>query len=214
MIVRVRIRIALFALLVPGVFPVACHKSARVNSNADLHPVIRDTAGVVAPVTDTSVVAPVTDTSVVAVFKDTAVASVFSAAGRTFMLQTPRQREFLNATLRKERELWRARKPGDYEFLLRVACFCPGNRGWLLIEVRSGQTLRAWDRTGKSAELTDWNTFSIDGLYNTLERAADNAGEVQIAFDRHWHFPTYVRTVALPGPDAWSIIEARALRPI
>ena len=196
MMIRVRIRSALPALLVLGVFPVACHKNARVQSNADVGPMIKDTAGVVA------------------LFKDTAVVSVFSAEGQTFKLQTPGQRQSLHATLRKERELWQARKPRDYKFLLRVECFCPGSRGWLLIEVRSSKPLRAWDRAGKSAALTDWDTFSIDGLYDNLERAADNDGEVQIAFDPRWHFPTYVRTVALPGPDAWSIIEVRGLRPI
>jgi hypothetical protein len=205
MMIRVRIRIALSALLVLGVFPVACHKNARVQSNADVGPVIKDTAGVVAPITDTSVIA---------LFKDTAVASVFSAEGQTFKLQTPGQRQSLRATLRKERELWQARKPRDYRFLLRVGCFCPGTRGWLLIEVRSSQPKRAWDRAGRSAALTDWNTFSIDGLYDNLERAADNVGEVQIAFDPRWHFPKYVYTVVLPGPDAWSTIEVRGLRPI
>jgi hypothetical protein len=82
------------------------------------------------------------------------------------------------------------------------------------MEVRSGQLLRAWDRTGKSVGFTDWNTVSIDGLYDNLERSADINGEVQIVFDSRWHFPRYVRTTALPGPDSWSITEARALRPI
>ena len=82
------------------------------------------------------------------------------------------------------------------------------------MEVRSNQPLRAWDRTGKYVPITDWNTFSIDGLYDDLERAADINGEAQIAFDPRWHFPTYVHTVALPGPDMWSVIEVRALRPI
>lgn len=200
----VMIRLAAIVALV-GVFPVACHKSARVQSNADVRRPIKDTA---------RVIAPVTDSSVVAFFKDTAVAGVFSAEGQTFPLATPRQRQLLHATLRKERELWRARKPRDYRFLLRVACFCPGIRGWLLIEVRSGQPLRAWDSAGKPAALIDWNTFSIDGLFDDLERANDNVGEAQIAFDPRWHFPAYVRTLAARGPDAWSFIEARGLRPI
>jgi Family of unknown function (DUF6174) len=202
---RVRVRNALSALLVLGVFPVACHKSARVQSKPDVAPVIKDTA---------RVVAPITDTSVVALFKDTVAVSVLSPEGQTLKLELPRQRQSLLATLRKERELWQARKPRDYKFLLRVACFCPGSRGWLLIEVRSGQPPRAWDRAGKSAAITDWNTFSIDGLYDNLERAADIHGEVQIAFDPRWHFPRYVGMVALPGPDAWSTIEVRGLRPI
>jgi iron(III)-enterobactin esterase len=204
MIIRVRIRIALSALLVLGVFAGACHKSARVQSNAGVRRVIKDTA---------RVIVPVTDSSVVALFRDTGVVSVFSVEGQIFKLQAPGQRQAVRATLRRERELWQARKPSDYKFLLRVGCFCAGTRGWLLIEVRNSQPLRAWDRAGKSAALTDWNTFSIDGLYDNLERSADNDGEVRIAFDPRWHFPRYVRTVALPGPDAWSIIEVRGFRP-
>jgi len=81
------------------------------------------------------------------------------------------------------------------------------------MEVRAGQPLRAWDKAGNSAALT-WNTFSIDGLYDNLERSADINGQVQIAFDPRWHFPKYVYSVVLPGPDAWSTIEVRGFRPI
>ena len=204
--IRMRIRIAVSALLAVGVFTLACHKNARVRRTADVVPVTKDTVSVVMP--------SVTDTSVIALFKDTAGASVFSAEGRTFKLQAPGQRRSLHTILRKERNLWQARKPRDYQFLLRVGCFCPGTRGWLLIADRGGQPLRAWDRTGKSAALADWNTFSIDHLYDNLEGAADTDSEVQIAFDPRWHFPTYVRTVTPPGPDGWSIIEVRGFSPI
>ena len=205
-----RTRRALPALLVLGVFAVACQKNARVQRNADVVPAIKDTAGVVAPITDTRTLA--TDSSIPALFKDTGVVNVFSSEGQIFA--TPGQRESLRATLNKERRLWQARKPRDYRFLLRVGCFCPGTRGWLLIEVRSGQPLRAWDRTGKPAALTDWNTLSIDGLFDSLERSADINGLVRIAFDPRWHFPRYVHTVALPGPDSWSTTEVRGIRPI
>jgi hypothetical protein len=184
-----------------GVFSVACHKNARVQSDAHVDPVIKDTARV-AP--------PITDPSVIALFKDTGVVNVFSAEGQTFRL--PAERQSLRATLRKERELWQARKPREYKFLLRVGCFCPGTRGWLLMDVRAGLPLRAWDRAGKSAGLTDWNTVSIDGLFDSLERSAGFNGQVQIAFDPRWHFPKYVYSVVLPGPDAWSTIEVRGFR--
>ena len=193
-------RIALGALLMLGAFPVACHKTASVRDDSDVSRVIKDTA---------RVVAPITDPSVVAFFRDTGAVIALSTEGQTFELRTPRQRQSLRAALRKERELWQARKPRDYRFLLRVGCFCPGTRGWLLMDVRSGQPLRAWDRSGKSAALTDWNTLSIDGLYDNLERTADINGEVQIAFDPRWHFPKYVRTTGLPGPDMWSVIDVR-----
>ena len=185
-------------------FSAACHKTARVRTNAG--PVVKDTAHVAPVVKDTA--------GIVAIFKDTVPANVFAAEGQTFKLQESGQREAFRATLRKERELWQARKTRDYRFLLRVACFCPGMRGWLLIEVRNGQPVRASDRAGKSVAITDWNTFSIDGLYDNLERSVDSYREVRIAFDPRLHFPKYVSTNALPGPDAWSIVEVRALRPI
>jgi hypothetical protein len=203
MTLRVRIRTALSALLVLGIFLVACHKTAPVRNNSDVVRVIKDTA---------RVVVPIADTTVIAFFKDTAVGRVLSAEGQIFKL--PAQRQSLRATLRKERELWQTGKPREYRFLLRVGCFCPGTRGWLLMEVRNSKLVRAWDRTGKSAPLADWNTFIIDGLYDNLERTASIDGEVRIAFDPRWHFPTLVRTVALPGPDTWFTIEARGLRPM
>ena len=153
------------------------------------------------------------DPGVVAFFGDTTFSSAFSAQGQTFRLQCPAQHKALHALLGKERELWRAAKPSDYRFLLRVECFCPGVRGWQLVEVRSDRPLRAWDRTGKPAAISDWHTVSIDQLYDDLERSVDGNTEVQIAFEPRWHFPTYVRTTAAL-PDAWSIPQARALRPM
>ena len=132
---------------------------------------------------------------------------------RSFDLRAPGQRDSLRATLRNERELWRARGLRDYRFLLRVGCFCPGTRGWLLIDVRSGQPLRAWDRAGQAAPIIDWNTFSIEEMFSNMFRSADVDGLVRIAFDPRRHFPTYVYAVGIPGPDAWVIIEARGLRP-
>jgi len=145
--------------------------------------------------------------------KDTGPTVNFPDA-QSFNLQTPGQRDSLRALLGRERDLWRAGAPGDYRFLLRAGCFCPGIRGWLVIEVRSGQPPRAWDRAGKAVPSSDWGTFSIDGLFDYLERSADRDAAVQVRFDPRWHFPTYVYTRGLPGPDMWSVIEARGLRPI
>jgi len=199
-----------------GVFLVACHRSALVQRNADGDRIVKDTVRVDRVVKDTvRVDRVVKDPTVVAIFKDTAVASVFAPPdARNFELRTPGQRDSLRAMLRRERARWQASAPRDYRFLLRVGCFCPGTRGWLVMEVRSGQPLRAWDRTGKAAALTDWNTLSIDGLFDNLERSVTMDGVVKVAFDRRWHFPTYVYTVALPGPDTWSITEALGFRPI
>jgi hypothetical protein len=150
-----------------------------------------------------------------AFFKDTGSAGngLGTVPGvRTFDLRAPGQRDSLRATLRKERELWRAGGVRDYLFLLRVACFCPRPRGWLLIDVRSGQPLRAWDKAGEAAPIVDWNTFSIEVLFDNMLRSADVDRLVKIAFDPRRHFPTYVYAVGIPGPDVWVIIEARGLR--
>jgi hypothetical protein len=174
--------------------------------------VTRDTA-TVAPET-TRVAPPVVDRSVAAFFRDTAPSNIFYARGRIFRPQEPTLRKELVATLKRERALWQSRKPSHYKYLLRVACFCPGTRGWLLIEVDNGRVLRAWYPTGKSAELTDWNTISVDALYDNLERFSDTNFEVQIDFDPRWHFPTYTRYSGARMPDTWSLVDARGLRPI
>ena len=201
---RARIGFFLTVSIALGVIPVACHRNAPVQRRSDVTREVKDTTTLVV----------IRDTSVAVFFRDTAPTVVFSARGRTYKLQTPGERQSLRTTIRKERELWRSSKPRDYRYLLRVGCFCPGTRGWLLMEVRSGEPLRVWDKTGRSAALTDWNTHSVDGLYDNLERTADGDGEVQIAFDPRWHFPTYIGTSPARGPDTWSIIEARALRPL
>ena len=167
----------------------------------DTTTVTRETTGVV-------------DRSVAAFFKDTLPSEVFYARGRIFRPQEPTLRKEFLSTLKRERALWQSRRPTHYQYLLRVSCFCPGTRGWLLIEVDNGRALRAWYPTGKSAELTDWNTVSVDALYDNLEHMGDNNFEVQIDFDPRWHFPAYTRYSGARMPDSWSIIDARALRPI
>jgi hypothetical protein len=154
------------------------------------------------------------DSARMAVFRDTGRSVLASAEGRGYDLRRRAQRDSLRAALGKERTLWRGKRPSAYRFLLRVSCFCPGQRGWLLIEARKGQPARAWDKTGRPVPLTDWNTFTIDELFDNLLRSTDRDALVQIAFERRWHLPSYVRTSVLPGPDRWSIVEVRGFRPL
>lgn len=192
---------------------LGCHKHVPAR-NDRVETVHTDTPTIVPPRKDTSTLGPpLSAATVAAYFRDTTVGNVFSTEGQTFKPRVAAQRQSLYALIRKERELWRAAKPGEYRFLLRVDCFCPGVRGWLLIEVRKNRPLRAWDKTGKSVTITDWNTISIDDLYENLERYADQSAEVQITFDPRWHFPGFVRTSA-GMPDTWSITQLRALRPL
>lgn len=133
---------------------------------------------------------------------------------RSLNFRTPEERDSLRAVLRRERDLWRGSAPRNYRFELNVACFCPGVRGWLTMEVRSGQPLRAFDQAGKAVPITDWNTYSIDGLFDHVEGFVDRRASVRVGFDPRWHFPAYVSASFRPGPDMWSVIEARGLRPI
>ena len=189
-----------------GIVLLACHRNRPAQRDTGVTTVTRETTTVSR---DTP---GVVDRSVAALFKDTLPSHVFYARGRIFRPQEPTLRkEFLTA-LKTERDLWRSKKLTHYKYLLRVACFCPGTRGWLLIEVDNARVLRAWYPSGKSAELTDWNTISIDALYDNLERMGDKNFEVQIDFDSRWHFPTYTRASGARMPDGWSIIDARALR--
>ena len=196
-------RMTRLGLLALAMSEMACHHAAQPKRDVGAGPTIKDTA---------ATVVVVRDSNVVAFFKDTASSNPFSSEGQTYRLQTPAERRALRAIISRQRSLWQSRKPRDYQFLLRVTCFCPGVRGWLLMEVRGGQLARAWDRTGVSVALADWNTFNIDSLYDTLERAVDNNPGVQISFDPRWHFPTHVSGSGAQPPDAWFTIDARAFR--
>lgn len=157
---------------------------------------------------------PVQDPSVVVVFQDTTPTMSPFSEGATYTLRTSADRESLRAMIKRERALWTAARPQNYRFLLRVDCFCPGPRGWQLIQVRGVQAVQAWDKTGQPATLNDWNTVSIDALYDNLERSVDGDGVVQIVFDPRWHFPTHLYTNAARVPDSWGDVRATRLRPL
>jgi hypothetical protein len=156
------------------------------------------------------------NTGVSEFFKDTVGANSPAPpeGSRTFNLQTPGQRDSLHAEIRRHREMWRAGGARDYQFLLRASCFCPGQQGWLLLEVRDGQVVRVWDRGGKPAPLTPDNKYSIDGLFDLLKQDADRDDVVGVSFDDRWHYPAYIRTdVRLGLPDDWGVLQVRGFRP-
>lgn len=133
---------------------------------------------------------------------------------RTFNLQTPGQRDSLRAEIKKHREMWRAGGARDYDFLLRISCFCPGQKGWVLLEVRGGQTVQAWNSDGRPAPLTRDHNYNIDGLFDLLERVADRYDVVEVGFENQWHYPVYIGTdVSLGRPDDWGVFEVRGFRP-
>jgi uncharacterized protein DUF6174 len=176
----------------------ACAHPAPAGDHTRLPPPVRDTSVVAARVADS-------------LFADTLLGPV-TAGGGTFDLQIPGRRDSLRTVLANQRAAWETGRPRDYRFLLRVACFCPGARGWLLMDVHA-DALQAWDASGRPVPLTDWNTLTANGLFYMLEQAARRDALVEVGFDRRWHFPAYIRTRARRVPDAWSIVEARGFRP-
>src|SRR5881396_3405702 len=93
LMIRMRIRIVFSGLLVFGFISVACHRTATVQRNPDVGPVVKDTTAVTRVIKDTARVPAVIDTSVIAFFKDTAPTRVFFPEARNFKLQTPGQRQ-------------------------------------------------------------------------------------------------------------------------
>src|SRR5689334_15737105 len=152
------------------------------------------------------------DPAIAALFRDTSSSNLVGE-GRDYHVQNATERQALQATLKRERALWQAAKPPSYRFLSRTDCFCPGPRGWLLIEVRPGQPLRAWDNRGRPVNPDNWYVFTIDLLYDNLERVNDQQSQVQIAFDQRWHYPRYLRT-SMIFPDGWGITQVRGFHPL
>jgi uncharacterized protein DUF6174 len=153
------------------------------------------------------------NTGVSGFFEDTVGAALGEPAGsRAFNLRTPGQRDSLHAEIKRQREMWRAGGVREYHFLFRASCFCPGQEGWVLLQVRGGQAVRAWNRGGKPAPLTERNHYSIDGLFDLLEQKADQ--DDVVAFEDGWHHPVHIRSDRRVGlPDDWGILEVRGFRP-
>lgn len=156
--------------------------------------------------------APV-DRAIAALFSDTTPSNALFAEGRDYKVLNATERQAMIAAVKKERALWQAAKPSAYRFLVRTDCFCPGPQGWLLVEVRPNQLLRAWDRTGRQVNARQWYTFTIDDLYDNLERVNNQQSQVQIAFDPRWHFPRYLRS-SMIYPDGWGITQIRGFKPL
>ena len=145
--------------------------------------------------------------------RDTVLGVVHYTSARNFDLRKRADRDSLRAAIARERARWTAAAPAVAQYLLRGQCFCPGQRGWLLIQVRDGRVVRAQDGTGRTLKTPDPDAPSIDQMFDNLTRliTADRM-LVNLAFDPRWHFPAYLSTSMAGLPDAWSITEIRAFR--
>jgi hypothetical protein len=150
---------------------------------------------------------------VLAAFRDTSTTQFPPAGAREYDTRRPAQRDSLRAVLARQRAEWTAMRPSAYRMLVRASCFCPGQRGWVLVESRDGKPSRVWTRTGAVVPLSEWSVLDVDRLYDSMQHSVETNSWIVVAFDARWHFPSYVRSSMPPLPDTWSIIEARALGP-
>ena len=94
------------------------------------------------------------------------------------------------ADLQQRRAAWLARGVKDYRVELRISCFCAGDiRRPVLIEVRSGTVVKAWDlETGKA--VADVSPYpSVEKLFDNAVTMAWQGGHVFVAYDRALGFP-------------------------
>ncbi len=178
-----RQRFPLAVLIAVALVETGCHRAVPRSENVPVRENVPSNTGVSESIEDTVASHPGSP-----------------AGSRTFNLRSPGQRDSLHAVVNRQRELWRAGGLRDYDMLVRASCFCPGQKGWVLIEVRDGKAVR--------------NDYSIDGLFDLLEQKADRDDVVAIGFEDRWHYPAYVSSDARVGrPDDWGIIEVRGFRP-
>jgi hypothetical protein len=89
------------------------------------------------------------------------------------------------AELQERRATWVARKIDNYQFRLRISCFCAGEITHpVLIEVRQGAVATVLDlETGRP--VTDKSRYlSITGLFDAAIAERSRGGHVSAAYDR------------------------------
>jgi hypothetical protein len=123
-----------------------------------------------------------------------------SAAGRDSVLREVQAR----------RVAWRARGITDYRVRIGMTCFCPFLPPAIL-EVRGGIPVALRDSTGRRAgPPREPYGYTIEGLFDLVERAARNDELVDVSYDPCLGYPASVR-VDPKGLDNWYSVTADRL---
>lgn len=129
---------------------------------------------------------------------------------------TPAQRDTLLQDVRARRAAWRARGITDYRVRVAVGCFCPWPQTPAVLEVRGGVAVALRDTAGRpfGAVREPWSLYTVEGLFDAIERAAGGADVVQIGYDACLGYPTTLRGDRTASrPDDWFWVVASDLRP-
>jgi hypothetical protein len=135
-----------------------------------------------------------------------AVASCFDVSGVTmpapFMrgngdLQRVARTEQSLATLRQQRDRWRAAAPSRYRVEQQRFCFCEPI-GARVLEVAGDVLTRAWDRgTGRESAVTAPD-LTVDQLFDQAIAVVESGGGVWAAFDAAYGYPRDILLDPLP----------------
>jgi Family of unknown function (DUF6174) len=131
--------------------------------------------------------------------------------------------ELTEAQLEAAEQLWKQHGPSNYDLDLELRGAQPGN---VHIEVRN-HVVAATTRNGRIPPAWTWDTWSVPGMFETLEQdlqtAEDPEREIQAApgthwwlrceFDQRYGIPRrYHRQVSSNGPEVyWHVTRFKAL---
>ena len=116
--------------------------------------------------------------------------------------------------LKQRRAAWVARGINDYQFQLRISCFCiPDFTRPVLIEVRGGAVARVWDLETARPVTTVSSYPTITTLFDraVAERSREG-GYVSVAYDATYGFPARIEIGTLAN-DAGTLYLLGGFRP-
>ena len=127
---------------------------------------------------------------------------------------TSAERETLIAEVRVRRAAWQARGIIRYQIRVAVGCFCPWPKEPRILEVRDGKAVALYDTTGRPAGPVrePWSTYTVEGLFDVVERLARTADVVGVRYDSSYGYPTAVNGDQRLGRfDDWFWVRATNL---
>lgn len=116
-------------------------------------------------------------------------------------------RDSLLRDVRARRAAWRARGISDYRIRIATRCFCPFSPPAIL-EVRDGIPVALRDSMGRPvAPPREPDAYTIEGLFDLIERAARNDELVEVSYSACLDYPRSVG-VDPKGLDNWYSVTA------
>jgi hypothetical protein len=101
------------------------------------------------------------------------------------------------ATLRQQRDRWRAAAPNRYRVEQQRFCFCQPT-GARVLEVTGNVVTRAWDRsTGRESEVSAAD-LTVEQLFDRAIAVIESGGYVLGAFDAAYGYPRDLSLDPLP----------------